>query len=517
MGKGGPGGGAGGGRGAGLGAALRFLPFAARLGYIPEPGQEAALRVAFQGEEPGDVGPAAVRIYGYERGTPPRARDVAELVWGARGGKTFWGALRMLHLACTVRLDRLAPGEHGYVFLVAPKLDLAGQALNYIKGAISRDKVLSEMADPQAERIVLHRKGGRGVTIQPVAASRGGAGQRGRSLLGALLDETAFFRDETTGAVNDAAIFRALAPRVIEGGQLVIQSTPWARTGLLYDLWAENYGRPMGALVSHAPTAILRSDEKILAYVAREYARDPENARIEFGAEFGAASATTWLDPEALEAAVGPAGAIAPGDAVGAGGDLGFARNSSALVVARQGPDGLIDLPLVEERRPAPGVPLRPSEVCGEFAGLLRGAGARSLVADRHYQETIREALSGVGLLLEEPPAPDEAWALVREMLRSGRLRLPQHPLLMAQLKAVRGKLGSGGTVRIELASTPDGRHGDLAAAAALAIWAVVRRPHRIPVAVAAEDRERAERLARWREGRQREREQKEAGAWYES
>ena len=134
---------------------IPFLPFAARLGYTPEPGQEAALRVLFGGEEPGDAGPLAVRFFGYERGTPPRARDVAELVWGARGGKSFWGALRMLHLACTVRLDRLAPGEHGYVFLVAPKLELAGQPLAYIKGAIWRDKALASMADVTAERIVL--------------------------------------------------------------------------------------------------------------------------------------------------------------------------------------------------------------------------------------------------------------------------------------------------------------------------------------------------------------------------
>ena len=423
----------------------------------------------------------------------------------------------MLHLACTVDLSRLAAGEHGYVFLVAPKLDLAGQALNYIKGAISKDKTLSSMADVTAERIVLRRRGGRLVTIQPVAASRGGAGQRGRSLLGALLDETAFFRDETTGAVNDAALFRALAPRVIEGGQVVIQSTPWARAGLLYDLWRENWGRPQSAVVAHAATGLLRTDEKILAYVAREYARDPENAKIEFGAEFGAASAATWLDPEALDRAVcGTGPAIEPGDLVGAGGDLGFARNSSGLVVAVQKPSGKIGLSYVREWRPVQGAPLRPSEVCGEVARYLQAAGARSLVADRHYQETIREALSESGLLLEEPPPPDEAWALVRELVRSGRLELPDHALLLAQLKAVRGRLASGGTVRIELPATPDGRHGDLAAAAALAIWAVVRRPHRIPVPQSSEERERAERLARWREGRQREREQEDAGVWYE-
>lgn len=497
---------------------MKFLDFARHLQQVPEPGQKAALRVLYDGEEPADVGPEAVRIFGYGRGTPRRARDTVVKVWGARGGKTKWAAARMLHLALSVDVSRLAPGEHGYVFLVAPKLELAMQPLNYIKGLTGLDARLAARCDVGAEQITVDRGRGHFVTIQPVAASRGGAGQRGRSLLGALLDETAFFRDETSGVVNDQALFNALSPRVIDGGQIVVQSTPWARSGLLYDLHRENFGHPVAALVSHAATGLLRTDEKILSYVAREYARDPENAAIEFGAQFGAASSTTWLDPEALERAVdaGPPAPVAPGDALGAGGDLGFSRNSSALVVARTR-GGLVDLVAVEERRPAQDAPLRPSVVCREFASILRGLGLAGMVADRHYQETAREALDETGLYLAEPPDPDEPWSLVRQLLREGRLRLPQHPLLLAQLKSAKGKLRSGGGVAVELAKTPDGRHGDLAAAAVLAVWAVVRRPHEVPAVVdrgseAWERQQRDARLERWRQERRAEREP--AGAW---
>lgn len=497
---------------------MKFLAFARRLEQVPEPGQEAALRVLYDGEEPADVGPLAVRMFGYERGTPRRARDVVVKVWGARGGKTKWASVEMLRLALTVDVSRLAPGEHGYVFLVAPKLELAMQPLNYIKGLVGLDSRLAERCEVGAEQIVIDRGRGHFVTIQPVAASRGGAGQRGRSLLGALLDETAFFRDETSGVVNDVALFKALAPRVIDGGRIVVQSTPWARSGLLYELYRENFGHPVGALVSHAPTGMLRTDDKILGYVAREYARDPENAAIEFGAQFGAASATQWLDPEALERAVDerPAPPVAPGDDLGAGGDLGFARNSSALVVARVR-GGVVDLVVVEERRPTQAAPLRPSMVCREFAGLLSGLGLDGMVADRHYAETAREALDETGLYLAAPPDPDEPWSLVRQLLRDGRLRLPQHPLLLAQLKGARGQLRSGGGVQVQLRKTPDGRHGDLAAAAVLAIWAAVRRAHRVPVVIergseAWERQQRDRRLATWREEKRREREPE--GAW---
>lgn len=464
---------------------LGFLDFCRVLGgEQPEPGQRAMCGVCFDGQEPEEY-ELGERIFGYRNGTPAAARDVIGLVAGGRGGKTKWSSRRMLHLGLTVDISALAPGEHGYVFLVAPKIDLASQALSYIKGDIARKPRLAAMCEVLADEVVIDRGGGKHVTIQTVAAGRGGAGLRGRSLLGALLDETAFFRDETTGVVNDRALYKAIAPRVIAGGQVIVQSTPWARTGLLYDLYRECYGRPGEALVAHAPTRLLRTDKKILSYVEREYARDPENARVEFGAEFGSATATQWLDPEALERAVLPAwepNQPRPGDEIAAGGDLGFARNSSSLVVARRPPGGVVELLLVEERRPEPGKPLRPSEVCRAFAMQLRALGLRTLYADRHYAETAREHLDEAGLVLGDPPPPDEAWGLMRQLVRDGQIRLPRHPLLLAQLAGVQGKLQSGGAVSITLPKTPDGRHGDLAAACALAVWAL----HNRPLAVAA-------------------------------
>jgi hypothetical protein len=472
---------------------LRFLDFAARLGFRPEPGQEAALRVAFHGEEPADVGPLAVQVFGYERGTPARARDVIEFVWGARGGKTFWSALRMLHLACTVPVGRLAPGEPGFVFLVAPKLDLAEQALAYIKGAILQDKTLAERSEILAERITLRRTGGKSVVICPVAASRGGTGQRGRSLLGALLDETAFFRDETTGAVNDAAIFRAIAPRVIEGGQVVVQSTPWARSGLLYELHRENWGQPHSALVAHAPTLLLRSDPKIRSYVEREFARDPENARIEFGAEFGSASSSQFFsesDLDLLFDADAPTQAR-PGDTVSAAVDLGFVRNSASIcVIAGQQAAVVVDL---QERLPAPDRPLSPSEVCSEFTSVLMAHRCFSAVSDAHYKETLREHTDAFGVSLYDSCGPAERFLALRTAIRSGQIKasptLPLASRLRQQLQGVRARHAPGGQLSVTMPSALDGSHGDLADALARCVWGRQRYGGSlIPVPVAEVD-----------------------------
>jgi len=454
---------------------LRFLSWAARLGFRPEPGQEAVLRVAFQGEEPADVGELAVRAFGFERGIPPRARDVVEFVWGARGGKTLWSALRMLHLALTVPVTKLAPGEFGFVFVIAPKLDLATQALDYIKGAIVQCEELLARSQLLADRVVITRSTGHRVAIQTVAASRGGTGQRGKSLLGALLDETAFFRDETTGAVNDVAIFRAIAPRVIEGGQVVVQSTPWARSGLLYDLWQENWGRPVGALVAHAPTALLRSDAKILAYVARERARDPENARIEFDAEFGSSAGGAFFSEDEVELLFSESAptAIAPGDTVSAAVDLGFVRNAATLCVLSGRGDASVVL--LQEHLPSAGKPLVPSEVCRDFAKSLLEAGCSMAVADAHYRETLREHTDQVGVSLYESCGPAERFLALRTALRAGQVRMhPEHPLagrLRQQLRSIHARHTTGGQLAIHLPGGLDGSHGDLADVLARCVW----------------------------------------------
>ena len=116
------------------------------------------------------------------------------------------------------------------------------------------------------------------MSVECLPATRGGSALRGRSLVSAVLDECAFFRDEQF-AVNDTDLFKATAPRVLPGGLVVIASTPWAETGLLFDEFSRNYGAPVTALACHAPTTLMRSDDpRILSMVAREVERDPITA-----------------------------------------------------------------------------------------------------------------------------------------------------------------------------------------------------------------------------------------------
>ena len=116
--------------------------------------------------------------------------------------------------------------------------------------------------------------------------------------------ESAFFYDSDY-VVNDTEIYKALAPRIMPDGQLLMASTPWAEAGLLFDLYQENFGAPKTALVAHAPTTLLRPDERTRAIVRREEQRDPDNAQREFGAVFMTSGSGLFFDPSMVDAAFG--------------------------------------------------------------------------------------------------------------------------------------------------------------------------------------------------------------------
>ena len=88
------------------------------------------------------------------------------------------------------------------------------------------------------------------------------------------------------------------------GGQLIIESTPWAAEGLLHELFASNHGNPATCIAAHCPTRLMRPDARTAAIVTREEMRDPDNAAREFGAEFMAGGSSAFFDAQLIEAAM---------------------------------------------------------------------------------------------------------------------------------------------------------------------------------------------------------------------
>lgn len=485
-----------------------YLQFCALLGIVLEEGQRVYAKVAYDHVAPRDLPPEeraiARKIFGDIEEVPPKAWKVVGSVIGGRAGKSYLATIRLLHLCCTVSLDGiLAPGQRAHAAIVAPDVETAKEDVGYfvgacashpkLRGCLSRQVVRKVMKNGEmVERFVFRRpRDGRLIEVAVRAVRRGGANVRGRWYVGALLDEACLFYDSSY-KLSDDQVYKAIKPRVVSGGQVLLSSTPWLDSGVLYALWENEFGKPSTALVAHAPTLVLRPhDAHTQEVVAAEFATDPENARREFGAEFGTGSPSDWFDKAQLKACVRTGLSLAsaqPGEKVGAGGDLGFVRNSSALVVAVHDPfGGRVRVCRAEERRPTPGAPLRPSAVCADFAGLLVEEQADGMTADQHYAESAREELDKVRLLLLDPPSDlEEPWVLIRQLVRDALLDLPDateaDKLLVQQLGAIQVRRAPRGRILVVLPQTKDGRHGDVAAAAVLAIWTAVHRGKLIPL-----------------------------------
>lgn len=449
---------------------MYYFELCEALGLDLSPAQAEMAWVAFDGQKP-TGSEVSLKLWGSTE-TLERA-SVFAAVCGRFSGKSRLGALRLVHLAVTVDLSSLAPGEIASCPIVAPDIETATHTMRF---ALSAAQLLmpESILWVNARGFAIKREHGRVVTIKVYAASAGGRSIRGRSLPGALLEEMAFFRDSNY-RVNDQEILRAITPRVMPGGQIICLSSPWAKNGLLYELWRDNYGHPQHALVAHAPTLLMRQgDPNVEHMVAQETARDPQNAAREFGAQFLETDASNYFDARAVEQAQSEELHERPAEAIVAvGADFGFSHDSSALVALWRDRDRYV-VSDIQELVPS-GAPLKPSEVVAHFARILKSTpGASHVVSDLHYRESIREELERHGLFLVSGPegasGKAESYAITRALLHGGQLVLPKHDKLARQLIEVQVRPTAGGAISIQSPRKASG-HGDIVSALVQAVW----------------------------------------------
>ena len=512
---------------------LSFVEFTAGCGYQLSPAQTEYARVAFDRELPGDTY-ISKQLWGVTSpsadewvGPDNSACSVVGAVCGRGSGKSLIAGLRILHLAATVDVSHLGHGERALCPIIAPDMATAGQVLRFALGAAHAIRL--NVFDVSSEGFTVRRRGKNHVRIEIRSASTRGTTARGFSMPGCVLDESAFFRD-AQHKVNDQDIFDALRPRLMAGGQIILLSSPWAESGLLYDLWKRNYGHPIDALVAQAPTGLMRPDDAELQKTIEALRRsDPEKAAREFDAIFMSINVSAFFDPRAIQNAISAAKLFADdADTMAMGGDFAFKRNSSAFAAIAfgqhtPGVDSFEgdDFPLYRtvgllERKPLK-EPLKPSVVCKDAAEFARVNRVDAIMADGHYREAVAEHLWDFGqiTLTSAPEGANgkaEVFQLTRGLLHEGRVKLP-HPdssieaaRLIAQLKEVTMRPLAGGGVAIESPLWKTGEHGDLVSAWVLGIWRAAKlgwiapeepkpgKPDEIEARIMAEEQERSAR-----------------------
>jgi len=175
------------------------------------------------------------------RSNPPteEPREVFTIC-GRRSGKSHMTALVAVHLACFGNFEKhLHKGETGAVIVMARDRQQARIVWRYIRGFFQNIPLLNNMvASWRADELELTS----GVSLQLRTADF--RGLRGLTICAAVCDELAFFDTADNAANSDREIFTALRPAMasIPNSKLLAISSPYARSGVLYEMHREYFG-----------------------------------------------------------------------------------------------------------------------------------------------------------------------------------------------------------------------------------------------------------------------------------
>lgn len=394
---------------------------------------------------------------------PPKRR-VRELwcVVGRRGGKDSVASVIAAHSAALFdQGHRLRPGERALVMCLAVDRDQAKVVLNYTRSFFTDIDLLKGMVQREtANGFELTN------SVDVTISTNSFRSVRGRPILCAILDETAFWRDESS-ATPDEETYKALRPALasIPGSMIIGISSPYRKSGLLYKKFKEHYGRDGDVLVIRAPTRTLNPliDQDI---IDEAMAEDPAAARAEWGAEFRDDIAG-FADIALIEGAVEYGVTVRPprhGVRYRSGCDpSGGARDSFTAAIAHdEGNIAVLDC-VVEIK-----APFNPTSATEQIAKTLKSYGLNETVGDKYAAEWVVDAFAKLGIKYAHSERDRSSIYLdALPMFMSGLVRLLDNKRLVNQFGSLERRTSSSGKDRVDHGP---GGHDDVCNAAALAL-----------------------------------------------
>lgn len=436
-----------------------------------------ALLIATMGER---LTPEETQMYRRLTGrlqTPlKRVREFWAVV-GRRGGKSRATAALAVYIAALCNHPNLAQGETGVVLLIAPDQRQAKILLDYIEGFLEASPILQQLIDRRiADALQLTNR----VVVEVRAASF--RRLRGLTALAVVADECAFWlADDSSNP--DREIIQSVRPMLATTkGMLIGVSSPYGRSGVLYDTYRAHYGDAGDpeTLVAQAETRVL-NEMVPQDFVEREYANDPIGAAAEYGAQFRTDIAAL-LTSEAVRACIDGKRERLPELRhyyVGFCDPSGGSNDSMTLAIShREGKTSVLDA--VREAVP----PFSPEAVVEEFAALLRKYQITRIEGDRYAGEWPIEQFIKRGIVYDHASRDRSAIYMdVVPLINAGLVSLLEHTKLERQLLGLERRVSRAGR---DLVDHGRGAHDDLANAACGALLAAqeqgaVQPMHRLP------------------------------------
>ena len=203
------------------------------------------------------------------------------LVCGRRAGKSRALAFIAVYLSCFCDwTDHLSLGERGMLLVVATDRRQARVIFRYIHALLMSVPELAAMIVRETAEIL---ELSNGISIEVAAASFRSI--RGPTLIAALFDEAAFWRNEDS-TNPDHEILQAVRPSLATtGGPLFVASSPYAKRGILWNAFRRYHGELGPILVWKAETRRMNPTVP-QAVIDDAYEADASAAAAEYGAQF---------------------------------------------------------------------------------------------------------------------------------------------------------------------------------------------------------------------------------------
>jgi hypothetical protein len=386
---------------------------------------------------------------------PPKKR-VRELlvIAGRRAGKDSVASALAAYFAGFIDwrgLGLLRPGELATVLCLAVDKAQAGIVQRYTQAYFQRIALLKPLVTREtADGLDL----GTGSELRVLASSFRGV--RGRSLALAILDECAFWRDETTSN-PDVEVYQALVPSLatLAGSMIVGITTPYRRAGLVWQKHKDHFGQSDDdVLVVKGPSRVFNPTLP-QAVIDDALKRDPAAARSEWLAEWRDDIAA-FLGRELIEAAVDRnILARPPVDGVdyhAFADPSGGVSDAFACAIAHKEDDGRVLLDALHEVL----APFDPAAATAEVARLLKSYGVTKVVADKYAAQWPVSEFSRNDITLEHSERDRSAlYADFLPLLSSARARLLDNARLVGQLANLERRAQPSGKDRIDHPAGP--------------------------------------------------------------
>lgn len=365
---------------------------------------------------------------------PPSA-PVREL-WAICGRRAGKDSIASGIATCTAALHDysayLRPGERATVACIARDRQQARIVLNYIKGYFAERPMLGAMVEREtADGLDLNNR------VEIIVITNDYRALRGRAFACIILDECAFYQSESSSA-PDVETYNAALPGLttLPNAILIGISSPWKRSGLLYERWAKSYGRNdphvlvvKGASRTFNPTLPQKVIDDAMA-------RDPQAARAEWLAEWRDDLAG-FLSRDLIEAAVEHGVTVRPpcrGHSYIGFADLsGGVHDSSACGIAHAEGEHVV-LDALYERR----APHSPEAAIAEISELLRSYFLSEVHGDKYASGFVIDAFSRCGISYHQADKNrSELYLGALPMFTSGRVSLIDNPRMVEQFAAL--------------------------------------------------------------------------------